>query len=60
MFFNHLMLSFFKACVHYFLKTHYTSDLITWMKQTMPTCVNIPRKPKLYHTMAHASSTFTA
>ena len=26
----------------------------------MSTCVSIPRKPKLYATIAHASSTFTA
>ena len=52
-----------KACVRYFLKIYYTSDLITQMKlqqQTMSICVRTPRKPKLYVAMADASSTFTA
>ena len=55
--------SLLKACVRYFLKIHYTSDLITYMKlqyQTMSTCVRTPRKSKLYVAMADASSTLTA
>ena len=43
-----------KACVCYFLKTHYTSDLITLF-----TSVLTPTKSKLYVVMADASSTFT-
>ena len=47
-----------KACVRYFLKINYTSDLITYMKlqlQTMSTCVRTPRKLKLYVAIADAS-----
>ena len=53
----------FKACVLYFLKINYTSDLITYMKLQYKQCLPVfalPENQNFYVAMADASSTFIA